>query len=165
MTDRIPALIEPIQNRRPSTLERFWSKVVKTSGCWGWKAAIRADGYVNFWDGDARKMKRAHRYGYEAVNGPVSPGLVLDHLCRNRSCVNPDHLEPVTQQTNALRGIGLPAINAEKTHCIKGHELAGQNLYMEGSGRRCVTCRKDAARRYEARKTRVRSRAALGGEA
>ena len=122
--------------------ERFWRKVRKDpNGCWEWQGA-KGQGYGNFYLHG--KFPRAHRYAYELLVGPIPDGLTLDHLCRNRACVNPDHLEPVTQKVNTLRGEGLAAQNARKTHCPEGHPLNGDNLYQQpGNGyRRCRECGK-----------------------
>jgi hypothetical protein len=83
----------------------------------------------------------AHRAAWEAVNGPIPPGMVLDHLCRNPACINVNHLEAVTHRVNILRGFGTAAINARKTTCKNGHPLEGSNLCktMNGS-RKCRTC-------------------------
>lgn len=116
-------------------------KLDPDTGCWLWTACKDYDGYaimtVN------RKARRAHRWGYELINGRVPDGLQLDHLCRNRGCVNPKHLEPVTNRENQIRGEGISAINARKTHCPKGHPLSGDNLlrYLSLKGvRSCATC-------------------------
>lgn len=86
---------------------------------------------------------------YIALVGPVPDGLVIDHLCRNRGCVNPDHLEAVTQQVNAIRGIGPAARNAKAVECIDGHALSGANLYVTKDGRRqCRECRAKASRNW-----------------
>jgi hypothetical protein len=78
----------------------------------------------------------------------VPTGLHLDHLCGNRSCVRPDHLEPVTQRENTLRGGSFSAVNAKKTHCIRGHEFAGENLGARSDGRACLRCKQEQAVAY-----------------
>lgn len=101
---------------------RFWKNVEKTNRCWNWKGTI-TQGYGRFWLPNRRRVTQAHRLSYELLKGPIPDGLTLDHLCRNRSCVNPDHLEPVIGRVNTLRGEGPPAINSRKIHCIRGHLL------------------------------------------
>lgn len=96
----------------------------------------------------AGKDKRAHRLAYEIAYGPIAPGLVLDHLCRRPRCVNPLHLEPVSNKTNILRGISFSASNAVKTHCPRGHEYTVDNLAKTGYGRRCLTCKREYGRAY-----------------
>src|SRR5438128_4038158 len=92
---------------------------VTESGCWRWTGKIKPNGYGVFW---WRKQERyAHRVAYELWKGSIAAGLRVDHLCRVRSCVNPDHLELVTPHTNVLRGVSLSAQNAKKTHCPRGH--------------------------------------------
>ncbi len=83
----------------------------------------------------------AHKAAYIKAVGEVPEGFVLDHLCRNRLCIRPDHLEPVTDRTNILRGIGPTAENARKTHCLNGHPLSGDNLIESPGRRRCRACR------------------------
>lgn len=83
----------------------------------------------------------AHRWFYQLVNGPIAKGLVIDHLCRNRACVKPSHLEPVSQRENVLRGVGISANNALKTECKRGHEFGEQPVWILKLGhRRCLTC-------------------------
>ena len=93
--------------RRGTAEERFWPKVDKTETCWIWIGAIGTGGYGNFWVGPDRlsDRMRAHRFAYESMVGPIPEGLDLDHLCRNRACVNPAHLEPVTRRVNLRRGV------------------------------------------------------------
>lgn len=118
---------------------RFWLKVDKTETCWNWTGATRGDGHGHLvrdgrWTG-------AHRYAYQITRGPIPTGLVIDHLCRNGLCVNPDHLEPVTQRVNTLRGVGFAARNAVKTHCPQGHEYTPENTYLSRRNQRtCRTC-------------------------
>ena len=120
--------------------ERFWTKVALVNGCWEWTAS-KVSGYGRF--GFGRKVRvYAHRYCYEMLVGVVPDGLELDHRCRNRACVNPDHLEPVTRRTNILRGLAPAAENVLKTHCAHGHELVGDNIYQNGNRRVCKECRK-----------------------
>lgn len=118
---------------------RFWSKVVPepNSGCWLWVGALDSSGYGCFGSGQTRG---AHRIAYAAL--VADPGAAhLDHRCRTRCCVNPDHLEAVTNRANVLRGVGTPALNARKTECRHGHPLTGDNLGVSSSGgRRCKTC-------------------------
>jgi len=130
---------------RKSPEERFWSKVNKTDTCWLWMGALNKGygyisvGYLNI---------RAHRFAYELLVGPIPDGLVLDHVksrgCENRHCVNPNHLEPVTDKENVLRGIGITAKNSVKTHCLNGHPLNGDNLYLSPQNRRFCRICKDA---------------------
>ena len=121
---------------------RFWAKVDKSGSCWLWKGAISADGYGNIMTGHRGKCLRAHRVAYELLVGPIPSGLTLDHLCRNRACVNPRHLEAVTNKENILRGEASAAVNARKESCKRGHLLSGANLYVQPNGQReCRTCK------------------------
>lgn len=121
--------------------ESFWSRVVlKQFGCWEWLSQAKCN-YGRFTIRGVRML--AHRYAYEEVFGPIPDQLPLDHLCRNPRCVNPDHLEPVTQKENILRGVAPAAINKRKTHCQHGHELVESNLHqptLAQGRRRCLTC-------------------------
>ena len=117
-----------------TALERWESKVDKTESCWIWTAAMCKRGYGSFWYNG--QMRPAYRVGYELLVGPIPKGLELDHLCRNPSCVNPDHLEPVTHKVNMSRGEF-----AMKTHCPKGHPYSGHNLKLKkNGGRDCRAC-------------------------
>lgn len=117
---------------------RFWTKVAFTPSCWLWRGYTRK-GYGTFVPRVGQKMP-AHRFAYEFCVARIPTGLTLDHLCRVRSCVNPDHLEPVTNRENVLRGVGLTARNAVKTHCLRGHEYTPQNTIQQANGRACRTC-------------------------
>lgn len=122
---------------------RFWKRVKQGDGCWAWRGAKDSSGYGVFWDFETKK---AHRVAYELSVGPIPQGLTLDHLCRNRSCVNPKHLEPVTSGVNTLRGGSPSAVNARKTHCNYGHALSGTNLAVYGKQRQCRACQKERKR-------------------
>lgn len=140
-----------------SVEDRFWSKVDTGGECWLWLASLYHGGYGGFWDG--KRTVRAHRWAYESEFGPIPDGLTLDHLCRTRACVRPDHLEAVTDRTNILRGTGPTARNAAATHCIHGHLFDEANtFYHRKGGRRCRECH-----RVETRGAQRRKRAALKG--
>ncbi len=117
---------------------------VSADGCWLWTSTLNVHGYGQLSrlmpDGKWR-MKRAHRISYEIHIGPIPDGLQLDHLCRVRNCINPSHLEPVTNRENSLRGAGFCAENAAKTHCPAGHEYNEENTRHRVS--RCGTPARD----------------------
>lgn len=137
-------------NRRRSRLPGFWDRVIKTDGCWVWGRGLTGAGYGEFQVGG--RVFLTHRYAYELVNGPIPQGLELDHLCRNRRCVRPDHLEAVTPRVNQHRGEGFSGVNHRKTHCVNGHLLAGPNLQVQQTGlrvgrRRCAACHRERRRK------------------
>ena len=118
--------------------------------CWIWTGPR----YKNTGYGRMRilgGMVYAHRFAYELYIGPVPEGLVLDHyICDTRACANPEHLKPVTSRENILRGIGLTAVNARKTHCLRGHLLEGDNVYLNSGRRHCRECARTRARKNQA---------------
>lgn len=150
-----------------STEQRFFEKVNKTSvGCWIWIGATVPcrDGFVygKFWLGG--RMKMAHRASWELFRGDIPVGLTIDHLCRVTLCVNPEHLEPVTQKENTMRGNSVIVTNSKKTHCPAGHEYSENNLelavFKSKGHRQCRIC--GNARRKQARLSRALLAPAVG---
>ena len=125
--------------------ERFWRKVKKTDNCWLWLGFKNREGYGMFYLGNTTT---AHRVSYMIKHGSIPEGLHIDHLCRVRNCVNPDHLEAVTPSVNVKRGG-----NSIKTHCIHGHPLSGENLKVYEGKRKCRTCKTINSKKYYQRKT------------
>ena len=154
--------------RKSDVKGRFWRNVSlpDENDCMLWRGCEVGCGYGEIQHLGERY--RAHRFSYTLLVGPIPEGLVVDHLCRNRRCVNPEHLEPVTAAENFRRGVGPAAINGRKTECPQGHPLSGENVYRDPKGkRRCRTCRAEEwrnptprqreqaaanSRRYRARK-------------
>ena len=139
--------------------KRFAAKyqIDPITGCWVWKAAIGNRGYGVF--NVHYRLVLAHRYSFELFRGPIPEGMVLDHLCRNRPCVNPAHLEPVTTLVNTMRG-DLPRLvaakNLARTHCKNGHPFSPENTAVYADGFRvCRTCQRETARRSRSRKLRT----------
>lgn len=124
------------------TLARFWAKVEKTDTCWFWTASRTTAGYGKV-AVQQSVIVSAHRFAYELLIGPIPLGLQLDHLCRQRLCVNPWHLEPVTNAENSRRG----AKGRLVTHCVHGHEYTPENTRIRSNGRRgCRECERERGR-------------------
>lgn len=125
-----------------TTEERFFSHVTQAGDCWEWAAFRQPNsGYGKFWL--AGHSLLAHRWAYEFLRGGIPEGLSLDHECRNTACVNPWHLDPVTDRVNVVvRGTGISAQNARKTHCIRNHEFTAENTYFtpKRGRRQCRRC-------------------------
>ena len=133
--------------------ERFVAR--QPAGCWLWTGHLNRDGYGRFSVGG--RKQQCHRVAYELFVGPIPDGMQIDHVrargCISKACVNPAHLEAVTQVENPARGDGAPAQNARRTQCRKGHELSGDNLKIGTDGhRRCRICLREKHRRQEARR-------------
>lgn len=148
--------MKSIPNLDSDHLSRFWSKVDKTNDCWLWTAA-KVGGYGVFHIN--RKPFYAHRISWSIQGRTLVNGMVTDHLCGVRFCVNPKHLEQVTQKINVNRG-KLPKSIAGRTHCPQGHEYAGNNLYIyktkdNKSYRRCRECHRVEARRYYNKRDKI----------
>ena len=113
----------------------------KADECWIWEGPKDRGGYGKH--SEQHAIIYAHRWSYEHFKGPIPAGFQIDHLCRNRACVNPDHLEAVTKKVNTLRSLAPTAMNARKTHCIHGHPFDSNNTYITSKGERvCRACRR-----------------------
>lgn len=149
--------------RVPPIEERFWANVQKTETCWLWTGTRFPKGYGYLNRGGKNRPVRhvyVHRFAYELLVGPIPEGMTIDHIKANgyisRACVKaiadehgPAHLEPVTLQTNLMRGDGPAARNARKTHCIHGHPFDEANTYRPKSGgRQCRACNRERQARY-----------------
>lgn len=155
MRDSLLMRRNSITHANASFLERFWKKVSKDSdtGCWLWIGATNNQDYgqINL-GAPVYRLILAHRASWEIHHGPILDGLTIDHRCRNRKCVNPDHLEPVTHTVNVERGeCGI--VNRSKTHCPSGHIYDEENTYLYEDRRYCRECN----RAYHRKENKVRA--------
>ena len=155
------AFLPPLQNILPSPVEDpdrvdYFRERVALAGdneCWEWQGSMMASGYGRMYLGKrgnkpvaGKWSTLAHRMAYSLWRGPIPDGLVIDHLCRTRSCCNPSHMEPVTQAENARRA------NATITECPSGHDYTPENTYYDAGSRKCRTCVLDRQRAAYAKK-------------
>ena len=132
---------EPLPKQDPHV--RFWSKVrLKTKDeCWEWTGNLNPTGYGLFFV-EVGQTVPAHRYSYELLRGEIPPGYCIDHLCRNHSCINPNHLEAVTPRENTLRGNAPNILLYHSDRCSRGHLFTPENTYEHHGSRICKTCKK-----------------------
>lgn len=143
----VPVRGRTVRDARACQVRRFWIGflVDDASGCWVWTRKRFPTGYgcAGF-----EGQQYTHRIAFTMVKGAIPKGLTIDHLCRNRACGNPAHLEAVTSRENTLRSpITRAGINARKTHCVRGHQFTPENTYRVGKERRCRACIKARSRR------------------
>lgn len=158
LISRVPFTTEEVLSIDP---EKFWAKVEKTDGCWIWRGATSAkSGYGHVRVPVRKSTTSAHRAAYVLSGGVLIEGWQVDHLCRVRNCVNPEHLELVTARENHLRSYCPSAVNRLKTHCKRGHEFTEENTYwyvnIDPPRRRCRACyaewNRDWQKPYRARR-------------
>lgn len=129
----------------------FWVKVEVGPDCWEWKGK-RTVGYGHIWYPADHSMRLAHRLSFEMAYGPIPADLTIDHLCQNRACVNPLHMEVVSRGENTLRGNSPAAINSRKKQCQRGHWFTPENTGVDRGGRYCRVCNRQWQREYRAKK-------------
>lgn len=118
------------------------------TACWEWLLSQNTYGYGKIWLN--KKTVQTHRLMFEYYCGSICPDLTINHLCRNRNCCNPIHLEQISNKENVLKGTGISAINAKKTHCIHSHEFTPDNTYITPDNKRnCKTCRKISCQKFK----------------
>jgi len=131
-------------------LARFHTKycVDEVTDCWNWRGNLSQDGYGQFHYNGATTV--AHRFIYECTHGAIPGNMTVHHQCNNRACVNLNHLELLSKRDNVLLNGGLTAINAAKTHCIRGHAFDDKNTYVNPTGaRECKACRRIRKRKSQ----------------
>jgi hypothetical protein len=145
--------IDPVTKTYRDLPGRFWANVDATGDCWQWIGPATGSGYGDFRlkpePGPGSRV-RSHRYAWEYLVGPIPESLTLDHLCRNRRCVNPDHLEPTTRGVNVLRGFSPPVRvhRSNRTTCKHGHPWDAKNTAWDVKGHRyCRRCSADSMAR------------------
>ena len=146
-------------SRWPPLDERFWGSLKKSpSGCWNWTGYL-CNGYGRV--SVKGKPIYAHRYAYELLVAPIPDGLTIDHLCRNRACVNPDHLEPVTRWENTRRAGAIESAARNRrssAQCVNGHDFSEDNTYWHNGQRACVTCRRERSKLFHEKNRERRNR-------
>lgn len=137
-------MVRRSESEKTSPIQRFWDLTGSSrQGCWNWEGAKNRGGYGGFMFA-TQQWTFAHRFIYEHTFGRIDEGMVIDHLCRNPSCVNPYHMDVVTSEENVRRGSGPTAVNGRKSRCIRGHVLDESNTYLKpnGIGRECRACKR-----------------------
>lgn len=152
---RVYDYMDSNKSNQRKLLAYFIDKTKNNDGCWEWLGKTHK-GYAHGRNPFNMKMVRFMRLSFTIFKSPIPQGLVLDHLCRNRACVNPDHLEPVTLIENVMRGESIWAKNARKTHCKHGHSLSRENLYIWRNKRMCRECRRREDRQSYKRRVGVK---------
>lgn len=132
-----------------TVIDRIMQRTDRSGECWLWTGFLDRYGYGQISVNNRRE--KAHRVAYTAFVAPIPDGLVIDHICRVRHCVNPVHLEPVSHAENSRRGI---ARCARQTSCLRGHPFDEANTYVTEGRRHCRACRREATRQYDAAKKR-----------
>ena len=134
-----------------SRFSKYVSGAPTANGCLLWLGTLNGKGYGLF-SIHRFGTVRASRIAWLLVHGPIPPGLVIDHLCRNRRCVNPGHLRVVSNRENVLCGNGSAAVRHRQTECLRGHELSGANVYVGPDGtRECRICKRQRLRAWRSR--------------